>query len=465
MKFNYSNYSIGKVVKFIHCISERKLGQIARETEFVKRKKILEPLTFLKAFSFGAANLKEVTLANIIDYCKDIDPNFNMSKQALDKRLEKGAMFLKKTLEYLFEKYLNDDHNHIEILNSFDDIKIFDSTIIELPDELETTWKGYKGFKGCASKSGLKISCMYSVCTKAFLNMSIFNEVDTDTIFNEIALKNINKNEIAIADLGFFSNNFFKAIMEKHAYFISKVKRNCAYYVEDSSKKNNFRKIDILDLLEKSDGIIDTYLYLGFKKNSRIRCRLVAEALPDKVANARLRKLNAAASQKGETVKKRNKELSRWIIMITNIEPEKLTVKDILNIYRIRWQIELIFKCWKSYAGLKNLKNIGKSYVECILYGKLILILFLYELYSSMNYCYYCINQKELSMIKFFKELNEHYKEICMNLSCRFPQLNNIKNIFKRLIDFSKPEKRKRKTTEEILREISTSSYDHAAAS
>lgn len=459
MKFNNS---MSKVVKFIHCISERKLGQIAKETEFVKRKKILEPLTFLKAFSFGAASLKEVTLANIIDYCKDIDPNFNMSKQALDKRLEKGAMFLKKTLEYSFEKYIKDDHNHIDILSSFDDIKIFDSTMIELPDKLETTWKG---FNGDGSKSGLKISCMYSLYTKAFLNMTIFNEVDKDTKFNEIALKNINKNEIAIADLGFFSNNFFKAIMEKHAYFISKVKRNCAYYVEDSSKKNNFRKIDILDLLEGSDGSIDTYLYLGVKKNIRIKCRLVAEALPDKVANTRLRKLNAAASQKGETVKKRDKELSKWIIMITNIEPEKLTVKDILNIYRIRWQIELIFKCWKSYAGLKNLKNIGKSYVECILYGKLILILFLYELYSSMNYCYYCINQKELSMIKFFKELNEHYKEICMNLSCRIPQLNNIKNIFKRLIDFSKPEKRKRKTTGEILRKISTSPYDHAVAS
>lgn len=462
MKFNNS---ISKVVKFIHCISERKLGQIAEETEFVKRKKILEPLTFLKAFSFGTASLKEVTLANIIDYCRDIDPNFNMSKQALDKRLEKGAMFLKKTLEYLFEKYLQTDHNRIEILNLFHDIKIFDSTIIELPNELENTWKGFKGFNGDGSKSGLKISCMYSLCTKAFLDMSIFNEVNPDTKYNEIAIKNINKNDIAIADLGFYSNNFFKAIMEKHAYFISKVKKNSAYYVEDSSKKNNFRKIDILDLLEKSYGNIDTYLYLGFKKDSRIKCRLVAEALPDKEVNARLRKLNAAASQKGETVKKRNKELSKWIIMITNIESEKLTVKDILNIYRIRWQIELIFKCWKSYAGLKNLKNIGKNYVECILYGKLILILFLYELYSSMNYCYYCIKQKELSMIKFFKELNEHYKEICMNLSCRIPQLNNIKNIFKRLIDFSKPEKRKRKTTGEILREISTSPCSHAVAS
>lgn len=198
-------------------------------------------------------------------------------------------------------------------------------------------------------------------------------------------------------------------------------------------------------MLKKSDGFLDTYLYLGFKKDNRIRCRVVAKRLPEKIINQKLRKANKYALKKGKTVTARSKEISKWIIMITNICPKRLSLEDILNVYRIRWQIELIFKCWKSYVNLKDIKNVGKYYVECILYGKLILILLLYEMYASVNYWYYCTNKKELSMIKFFKEVNEYYKELCINLLYKIFNLNGLMDILMRIVNFSIPEKKKKK--------------------
>lgn len=300
---------------------------------------------------------------------------------------------------------------------------------------------------------------MYSLYTKSFLDISIFNEVDNDTNFNPTAVNNINSNEIAIFDLGFFDKDMFKEIIRNGSYFISKAKRNTAFYIENSNSKSNINKIDILDLLKKSDGFLDTYLYLGSKKDNRIRCRVVAKRLPDELINQRLRKLNKDALKKGKTATSYNKEISKWVIMITNICSKRLPLEDILNVYRIRWQIELIFKCWKSYVSLKDIKNVGKYYVQCILYGKLILILLLYEMYASFNYWYYCNNKKELSMIKFFKELNEYYKELCKNLLCKICNLNNFIDLLMRIVNFSIPEKRKRKTTAEMLRELSSSPY------
>lgn len=89
--------SLNKIKKIIHYVSETTLNEIARDCGFVKRKKMLSPLTFLKAFSFGVADLKEISIEKIIDFCNDIDPAFIMSKQALHKRFERGGIFLKNT--------------------------------------------------------------------------------------------------------------------------------------------------------------------------------------------------------------------------------------------------------------------------------------------------------------------------------------------------------------------------------
>lgn len=101
--------SLNKIKKIIHYVSETTLNEIARGCGFVKRKKMLSPLTFLKAFSFGVADLKEISIEKIICFCNDIDPRFNMSKQALHNRLKKGGAFLKNTLQYLLGKYLKMD--------------------------------------------------------------------------------------------------------------------------------------------------------------------------------------------------------------------------------------------------------------------------------------------------------------------------------------------------------------------
>jgi len=42
---------------------------------------------------------------------------------------------------------------------------------------------------------------------------------------------------------------------------------------------------------------------------------------------------------------------------ITNVQREKLSSKSVILLYRLRWQIEIVFKAWKSYHGLEQLKG------------------------------------------------------------------------------------------------------------
>ncbi|APM38848.1 transposase [Clostridium kluyveri] len=49
-------------------------------------------------------------------------------------------------------------------------------------------------------------------------------------------------------------------------------------------------------------------------------------------------------------------------------------LKQIHEIYSLRWQVELIFKIWKSIFHISNVKPVKIERFKCQLYGKLILL-------------------------------------------------------------------------------------------
>ena len=60
------------------------------------------------------------------------------------------------------------------------------------------------------------------------------------------------------------------------------------------------------------------------------------------------------------------------------------TIKDIAEIYFIRWRIEIIFKCWKSYFKITEIpKDANKIRTESYIYCMLIfIVLFQVEFYN-----------------------------------------------------------------------------------
>ena len=41
-----------------------------------------------------------------------------------------------------------------------------------------------------------------------------------------------------------------------------------------------------------------------------------------------------------------------WTIVVTNVPRELLNVEEAMLLARLRWQIELLFKLWKSHGGI-----------------------------------------------------------------------------------------------------------------
>jgi hypothetical protein len=98
--------------------------------------------------------------------------------------------------------------------------------------------------------------------------------------------------------------------------------------------------------------------------------RLIAYRLPDDAverARERLRR------EKGAELSARVFESAKYVLLFTTAERARLDADRCLRAYRLRWQIELQFKRWKSLCGFDMLPNQRDDTTLAWLYTKVLL--------------------------------------------------------------------------------------------
>ena len=60
---------------------------------------------------------------------------------------------------------------------------------------------------------------------------------------------------------------------------------------------------------------------------------------------------------------------------ITNLKREQFGALDIIKLYRLRWQIELLFKEWKSWNNLRKFNTGKKEIMEGLIWSSLLSLL------------------------------------------------------------------------------------------
>jgi len=357
------------------------IEETAKSSGFMKRHSKLLPETFAKSMSLGLLDCKNITEEVIAEKCASIQNGVSLSKQAIAKRLKESIPFLKELLQRAFSLiYANalEDHTSL-LLNYFSDIKILDATTISLPDQLSGD---YIGMGGHNAKSALKIQTLYSAIHHSITKFDITSGVTHDTNALPTMIGELTENELFLADLGYFDTTFLRKIQEKN-FFISRIKTNLKLYKAISEVYSIYRLVDLKELFRQCNDSIDQEVYIGTEKSNKLKVRLVGTKLSDEVAAKRIKK--AIQQNNGKPIDEHKCQLLHWNFMITNISKEKLEASIITELYRVRWQIELLFKVLKSTLSLDKM-HVGKTkYVEAILYGKLLGALLTMPLYDCID--------------------------------------------------------------------------------
>ena len=128
--------------------------------------------------------------------------------------------------------------------------------------------------------------------------------------------------------------------------------------------------LDIIrELINSSSGTIDRPIWLARSKAAPLRLRLIAVKMPkDKAAQAVL-DARAEAKRKQHAIQPGTLIAAEWVIMVTSLAPADYATEKVLELYRLRWRIEVAFKRMKSLAGLKGPPGecplVAKAWVLC----------------------------------------------------------------------------------------------------
>lgn len=395
--------------------------EVAFATGFIKRRRKLKGSSFIKALVLG--NLGNGN-CSIEGFCQFLyEDSIEITKQGLDSRFTNLAVKFMERMFYeslsLFKNALQID---VEILKQFRSVKLLDSTYINLPPSLEDTYKGYGScFQGRKrpTKAGLKLQFVFDYLNQLLERLDLREGKSSDQGYKD-HLNDIFANDLFIADLGYFVPGSFKRIDESKAYFISRYKADTNLYdIQTSEKLDLIEELQYQDFLEKE-------VLLG--KEIKQRVRIVCKKLPSQLAIARRRKANKLAKSHGYKSSQRNQKLLDWSIFITNIPQNQIDSEHISKIYKIRWQIELLFKLYKSHIQIEALKGKSKSSrILCELYAKLCIILIFHGIAS----CIKLEKNKEISLTKAIIELKNRARELFLALSTT---IDNLQVFLKKLI-------------------------------
>ena len=87
------------------------------------------------------------------------------------------------------------------------------------------------------------------------------------------------------------------------------------------------------------------------------------------------RKIRHDASRKGTRIQPRTLAFVRFVIVFTTFPEAGFSAAEVLEWYRARWQVELVFKRFKTLAQLGHLPEYDDDSARAWLYGKLFMAL------------------------------------------------------------------------------------------
>jgi hypothetical protein len=434
----------------VNFFSEETIDQIALETGFSKRKRKLSAIVFLGMFTFGLIHKASATLVQLVSIGKRILPSLGISPQGLHKRInQKAVAFLMRMFAKSLSLSIDKDENLVPLLNRFTRVHLLDSSYITLPEEVAEL---FAASGGSGSKAGVKIQLMIDYKTGNFSHLWLTDALSPDQNQMHIATNHIDKGELLIHDLGYFSQDALLDIVSAEAFFLGRFQTQTALYTR--TECGEYKRLSLWEILKQTQQPVRAIpVYMGAK--ARLLCRFIIQRLPDSKVEKRKRKLRARAKKKGQTLSQEKLALCAWNLYVTNVDSDVFPAFVVPSVYSLRWQIELVFKAIKSHLGFELIAGKREARICCQLYGRLIVLVLGLFLTGQFRQNLWRREKRELSLLKTFAHLPIVAPMILATLRNPLGLLATLREVADEIMTLCRMDKRKtRLSTAETLRAI-----------
>lgn len=349
--------NLSRVVHAVQSLFGNLAETAAKASQVICRKRKLSAHSLAATFTLGFLRHPNASCQELAQMAALVGEP--VSPQAIDQRHQpRLADFLKRLFEMAVQHQVPSDRCLAELVDRFADVQLLDSTTVSLPPEMAEEFSGCGGSHG--GDAALKLQVRMSLKTGAIDAVRIEQGRDCDVktpLQQDVPIPG----SLRMADLGYFDTEVLANLEKAGAFWLSPLLTGTNVY---DLQDENGAKLDLFDWLRSNGPVIDRQVWIA---GCRLPCRLIAVRLPQKVADRRRRKLRAQVRRKhGKGAVPSAERLAKcdWAILITNVPAALLSIDEARVLYRARWQIELLFKRWKSQGRIDAMDN--SSPVRCM---------------------------------------------------------------------------------------------------
>lgn len=334
----------------------------ARSTGFIQRQRTLTGASFVQALVFGF--LAKPTASGDFLAQAAAAAGTPISEQGLTQRFTpQAAACLQTVLGAAAQQVVVADPVAIPLLERFTGVYVLDSTVIMLPDALASEWQGNGGSTSVGTSAALKVQVLWNLSQGSLQHVGLQSgrANDNGSSVQDVWLP---AGALRIADLGYFAVPRIASLLAQQVFVLSRLNTQVALFDQQG------QRLELLDLLPQAGAMLDRPVLLGAKE--RLAVRLLAVRVPQEVADQRRRRLRKEFGDKGKTPSARLLALAAWTTVVTTAPVEQLSGAEALVLLRARWQIELLFKLWKSHGRVDEWRSAQAWRILCEVYAKLL---------------------------------------------------------------------------------------------
>ena len=179
----------------------------------------------------------------------DSEFGVRISKQSLNERFnEKYEVYVKSVLSEILVEQFSGLYSD-KLLPGFSRIRIKDSTKFMVPSCLASKYKSCGGDVHSRSKAGISIQYEYDLKSGAITDLNITSGNRNDRTDSGETSENMEKGDLMLRDLGYFSTPVFEKCIEKEAFFLSRLDCSTHVYYENG-RQVSFK--DIYSSMQKN---------------------------------------------------------------------------------------------------------------------------------------------------------------------------------------------------------------------
>ena len=336
---------------------------LAAEEGVIKRQRCFSASSLFMVLVLGWLQYPQAGPSQLARFAHTV--GVKISKQALAQRLTfVTAAWLKRVLEQAVMLLVRSTPLAHGLLERFSAVIIEDASRIQLPASLVSHWKGPRG-----TPSALKFAVRWDLRSGQLEGPCLQDGSEHET-HNAVHQMVLPENSVYIADTGYCTFSFLKQLDKERRFFIVRLRGNGVVSTLDG------HRLDLAALLRaQGDRITDLTVRFGSLPSLWFTARLIARPVSDSAARHQREKRAREARKHGYDPSPTAQATAGWILLVTNVPAELGKAEEIVMLYRTRWQIELLFKLWKSQGCVDEWKSCHPEQILCELYAKLLAML------------------------------------------------------------------------------------------